>query len=87
MKDGEDMSNIMAFSYDSRPIQTIINQIKNVSKRDGIDLQPPYQRGYIWGNEFKDKLLYSIIKGYPIGNISLRVRINKNNKRCYAGSS
>lgn len=80
MKDGEDMSNIMAFSYDSRPIQTIINQIKNVSKRDGIDLQPPYQRGYIWGNEFKDKLLYSIIKGYPIGNISLRVRINKNNK-------
>lgn len=74
------MSNIMAFSYDSRPIQTIINQIKNVSKRDGIDLQPPYQRGYIWGNEFKDKLVYSIIKGYPIGNISLRVRRDKNSK-------
>lgn len=74
------MSNIMAFSYDSRPIQTIINQIKNVSKRDGIDLQPPYQRGYIWGNEFKDKLIYSIIKGYPIGNISLRVRGDKNLK-------
>ena len=74
------MSNIMAFSYDSRPIQTIVNQIKNVSKRDGIDLQPPYQRGYIWGNEFKDKLIYSIIKGYPIGNISLRVRSDKNLK-------
>lgn len=74
------MSNIMSFSYDSRPIQTIINQIKNVSKRDGIDLQPPYQRGYIWGREFKDKLLYSIIKGYPIGNISLRVRTDKNAK-------
>ena len=29
------MSNIMAFSYDSRPIQTIINQIKNVNKRRG----------------------------------------------------
>lgn len=74
------MSNIMAFSYDSRPIQTIVNQIKNVSKRDGIDLQPIYQRGYIWGNEFKDKLIYSIVKGYPIGNISLRVRRDKNNK-------
>jgi len=70
----------MAFSYDSRPIQTIINQIKNVSKRDGIDLQPAYQRGYIWGTEFQDKLLYSIIKGYPIGNISLRVRTDKNVK-------
>lgn len=74
------MSNIMAFSYDSRPIQTIINQIKNVNKRDGIDLQPVYQRGYIWSAEFQDKLLYSIIKGYPIGNISLRVRTDKNTK-------
>ena len=74
------MTNIMAFSYDSRPIQTIINQIKNVNKRDGIDLQPSYQRGYIWGPEFQDKLLYSIIKGYPIGNISLRVRTDKNAK-------
>lgn len=69
----------MTFSYDSRPIQTIVNQIKNINKRDGIDLQPSYQRGYIWGNEFKDKLWYSIIKGYPIGNISLRVRTDKNN--------
>ena len=38
------------------------------------------KEGIFGGNEFKDKLLYSIIKGYPIGNISLRVRINKNNK-------
>ena len=74
------MANIMTFSYDSRPIQTIVNQIKNVSKRDGIDLQPEYQRGYIWGKEFRDKLWYSIIKGYPIGNISLRVRNAKNIK-------
>ena len=70
----------MAFSFDSRPIQTIVNQIKNVNRRDGIDLQPKYQRGYIWGSEFKDKLIYSIIKGYPIGNISLRVRADRNTK-------
>jgi len=70
----------MAFSYDSRPIQTIINQIKNISKRDGIDLQPPYQRGFIWSTEFKDKLLFSISKGYPIGSISLRIRADKNSK-------
>ena len=30
--------------------------------------------------DFKDKLLYSIIKCYPIGNISLRVRTEKNQK-------
>lgn len=74
------MTNIMTFSYDSRPIQTIVNQIKNFNKRDGIDLQPTYQRGYIWGKEFIDKLWYSIIKGYPIGNISLRVLSVKNAK-------
>ena len=74
------MALIMAFSFDSRPIQTIVNQIKNVNRRDGIDLQPKYQRGYIWGSEFKDKLIYSIIKGYPIGNISLRVRADRNTK-------
>lgn len=70
----------MSFSYDLRPIQTLINQIKNISKRDGIDLRPNYQRGYIWTEDFKDKLLYSIIKKYPIGNISLRVRADKNEK-------
>ena len=63
-----------------RPIQTILNQIRNINKRDGIDLQPNYQRGYIWSSDFKDKLLYSIIKSYPIGNVSLRVRTEKNEK-------
>lgn len=70
----------MGFSFDSRPIQTLINQIKNIAKRDGIDLRPSYQRGYIWSSDFKDKLLYSIIRNYPIGSISLRVLSNKNNK-------
>ena len=74
------MNMIMAFSYDSRPIQTLMNQLRNVNKRDGIDLQPSYQRGYIWSADFKDKLIYSIIKSYPIGNISLRVRTDKNQK-------
>lgn len=72
------MALIMAFSYDSRPIQTIMNQIRNYNKRDGIDLKPSYQRGYIWNSDFKDKLIYSIIRSYPIGNISLRVRTDKN---------
>ena len=74
------MALMMAFSFDSRPIQTICNQIINVSKRDGIDLKPIYQRGYIWSSEFRDKLIYSIIKNYPIGNISLRVRSDRNLK-------
>ena len=74
------MALMMAFSYDSRPIQTLVNQIRNMNKHDGIDLQPSFQRGFIWNSDFKDKLLYSIIKGYPIGNVSLRIRTEKNDK-------
>lgn len=74
------MAFIMSFSYDSRPIQTLLNQIRNISKPEGVDLQPEYQRGYIWSNDFKDKLLYSIIRRYPIGNVSLRVRAERNSK-------
>ena len=74
------MTSMMAFSYDSRPIATLFNQVKNINKRDGIDLRPSYQRGYIWSADFKDKLIYSVIRNYPIGNISLRVRTERNRK-------
>lgn len=63
----------MTFSFDSRPVQTIVNEIKNKGKQGSIDLQPSYQRGYVWSDDFKDKLIYSIIRQYPIGNISLRL--------------
>lgn len=74
------MTSMMAFSYDSKPIATLFNQVKNINKRDGIDLRPSYQRGYIWSADFKDKLIYSVIRYYPIGNISLRVRTERNGK-------
>ncbi|MDE8163552.1 DUF262 domain-containing protein [Erysipelothrix rhusiopathiae] len=66
------MFSQMNFSYDSKPIATIMNEINNKGRQGGIDLQPSYQRGYVWTNDFKEKLIYSIIRQYPIGNISLR---------------
>lgn len=66
------MAQRMNFSVSSTPIASILNSIKTVAF-GGLDLQPSYQRGYIWKNDFKDKLIYSIIKAYPIGNISVRV--------------
>lgn len=43
-------------------------------------MTPRYQQGYIWSSEFKDYLLFSIIKGYPIGTIILKDKIDKNKK-------
>lgn len=69
----------MKFDNATRPILNVINSINGV-QFGGIDLQPTYQRAYIWKNEFKDKLLYSIIKQYPIGNISVRYLNEPNEK-------
>ena len=63
--------NKMNFNPSTLPIVTLMNSIKN-EKRNGLDLQPIYQRGYIWDNDFKEKLIYSLTKHYPIGNIIIR---------------
>ena len=58
------MNEQMNFSNASMPILNVMNNINTV-KFGGLDLQPEYQRGYIWKSDFKDKLIYSIIKQYP----------------------
>lgn len=67
------------FQPGSLPIQTLVNEIINV-RRGGLDTQPFYQRGYIWNDDFKSKLILSITKGYPIGNITIRNLDNANEK-------
>lgn len=67
------------FQPGSLPIQTLVNEIVNV-RRGGLDTQPFYQRGYIWNEDFKSKLILSITKGYPIGNITIRNLDNPNEK-------
>lgn len=62
----------MSFSSSTSTVDHIINQIDTV-KFGGLDLRPQYQRGYVWKSDFKDKLIYSLVKAYPIGNISIRV--------------
>lgn len=59
------------FQPGSLPIITLMNDISDV-RRGGLDLQPEYQRNFVWSNEFKDKLLLSLAKRYPIGNITIR---------------
>ncbi|MEE0060620.1 MAG: DUF262 domain-containing protein [Acutalibacteraceae bacterium] len=67
----------MNFSNASVPVTSVLNSINTVNF-GGLDLQPSYQRGYIWKDDFKDKLIYSIVKSYPTGNISVRVLKNPN---------
>jgi len=45
--------------------------INNSCRKKKIILNPKFQRGYIWKNEFRDELIVSILYNYPIGNIIL----------------
>ena len=69
----------MRFSNASIPVTTVLNDINTVNF-GGLALQPSYQRGYVWKDDFKDKLIYSVIKNYPTGNISVRVLNTPNAK-------
>lgn len=73
------MNKRMQFTPGTTPLLTAMNNIKNVNN-GGLDLQPDYQRGFIWSPEFKNKLIYSVIKKYPIGSISIRELNSKNSK-------
>ena len=37
-----------------------------------LNLRPSYQRGEAWKTEYKEKLIYSLITNYPIGNFIVR---------------
>ena len=73
------MGKRLEFALESFAIMTLVTNIR-ILEFGGLDLRPKYQRNYIWKNDFKDKLIYSIIKSYPIGNIIIRQLKSPNEK-------
>lgn len=71
------------FNNESLPIATLMSRIsafKNQIGTDRLDLQPSYQRGTVWSQDFKDKLIFSILSRYPIGSVIIRNLANRNEK-------
>ena len=73
------MRKRLEFALESNALMTLISKIR-VVEFGGLDLRPKYQRNYIWKNDFKDKLIYSIVKSYPIGSIIVRQLKEPNEK-------
>lgn len=69
----------LKFVLEPLALTSLIGKIRMV-EYGGLDLQPKYQRNFIWKNEFKDKLIYSIVKDYPIGSIIIR-QLDKPNEK------
>ncbi|BDV02334.1 MAG: hypothetical protein HPAVJP_2230 [Candidatus Hepatoplasma vulgare] len=53
--------------YSRNPIQ-----IKQDLENKWLDLNPKYQRGYVWSKRFQRELIISIFSGYPIGTVVVR---------------
>jgi len=77
------MQSSIRFNHESLPMSTLLNIIKSFESGIGnsrLDLSPEYQRGAVWNPEFKDKLIYSIIKRYPVGSLIIRnLEVRKQN--------
>lgn len=66
-------------------LMTVSNVIKGINDYDDgkpaqlrINYRPNYQRGEAWNQDFKEKLILSIIVGFPIGNCIFRILKNDN---------
>lgn len=59
----------MDFDYKSMPVVTVYNSYK----RKLIDTTPDFQRDLIWKKSFKEELIISMLKRYPIGNIVFNI--------------
>lgn len=60
------------------PLLNILNDIAN-TEYNGLDLSTDYQKSYIWDQKEKEKLIFSLVLNYPIGNIIIN-QLEKPNK-------
>lgn len=54
----------MKYSFEEITIEQLTNWVKN----DKIDLNPSYQRNFIWSTKDQSELIDTILKGFPLPN-------------------
>ena len=78
---GENMENSVIYpkiKFQPTGLRTIVQVLDQIDafKRgignERLNLRPSYQRGEAWEYDFKEKLVYSLITNYPIGNFIFR---------------
>lgn len=76
MKNVENLYPVIQFTPShSDTIAFTLESIEGYERKFGpnrLNLRPHYQRGEAWKFEYKEKLIYSLITNYPIGNFIVR---------------
>lgn len=77
----------ISISNSARPVYTFIMDEKEHKDADKTDIKfpgfiydQPYQRGHVWGEERKKKLVFSLVTGIPIGAIVINDRFQNAEK-------
>ena len=55
-----------------------VHDLYSMYQRNRLILQPPYQRGRVWGDDKRIALIDSVRKNYPIGVFLIRVILKEN---------
>lgn len=64
--------------YKTHPYNSTLGSAKYHLEEGDFDLNPFYQRDYVWGKEEQDTFLRNVINEYPIGTIVIVIDENKN---------
>ena len=64
------MINRVILAQTNRPVDTV----RYWRESGDMELNPPYQRGLVWGKIRKRNLIYSILRGIPIPSIIINDR-------------
>jgi len=62
----------MDYSFEEITIEKLVNWLKH----DKIDLNPSYQRNFIWSTNDQNELIDTILKGFPLPNFFLYQKPN-----------
>lgn len=74
------MINSFRLNQTNRPVDVLLYWSKD---KDALLLNPPYQRGDVWGTKRRQNLIKSILLGIPIPSIIVNNRMNGEWKNDY----
>lgn len=65
-------------NYRTKPHASTIGSMKYFLDNNEFDLDPHYQREYVWGTKEQEEFLYNLLNEFPLGTIVVVIDESKN---------
>lgn len=60
--------------------RSVMHFLPRAGEEDYLELNPPYQRGTVWQVEQRQALFYSLLRGVPVGAVTVNDRFRANRR-------